>query len=184
MTPGITACEGADGPAYHAIVGSGPNALALHYSASARVMNAAEMLLIDYAPELDHYTTDITRTWPVDGKFTERAALLYDAVLAAQEAGIATAKPGVKLREVDAACWKVLEARGFPAKTWKRHGCCHFIGMEVHDPGLYAEPVVPGGSGAMPASSPLDGTPGVTYGSTDTRNWWPERNWTPFSVSP
>ena len=56
--------EGADGPAYHAIVGSGPNALALHYSASSRVMNAGEMLLIDYAPELDHYTSDITRSWP------------------------------------------------------------------------------------------------------------------------
>jgi len=100
--------EGARGPGYHAIVGSGPNALALHYSASTRVLREHEMLLIDYAPEYDHYVSDITRSWPTDGEWTPRMAELYDAVLAAQEAGIAATKPGVTMRDVDAACRKVL----------------------------------------------------------------------------
>ena len=134
--------EGARGPAYHAIVGSGPNALALHYSASTRVLREHEMLLIDYAPEYDHYDCDITRSWPTDGEWTPRMAELYDAVLAAQEAGIAAVKPGVTMREVDAACRKVLNERGLLPLL--AHGCCHYIGMEVHDVGDGTRPFVPG----------------------------------------
>jgi Xaa-Pro aminopeptidase len=136
--------EGADGPAYAAIAGGGKSACILHYVANSRRLVDGEVLLVDYGPEVDHYTTDITRSWPVNGTFDERQAQIYDAVLAAQLAGIAASKPGVTPRDVDAACWKVLEERGFPAKEWRRHGCCHFIGMEVHDPGLYDRPVEPG----------------------------------------
>jgi Xaa-Pro aminopeptidase len=134
--------EGARGPAYHAIVGSGPNALALHYSASTRVLREHEMLLIDYAPEYDHYDCDITRSWPTDGEWTPRMVELYDAVLAAQEAGIAAVKPGVTMREVDAACRKVLGERGLLPLL--AHGCCHYIGLEVHDVGDGSKPFVPG----------------------------------------
>ena len=86
--------HGATGPGYHGIVGSGPNSLVLHYSTSRRALQPGEVILIDYAPEVDHYVSDITRTWPVDGKFTARQAELYDAVLASQAAGIAAVKPG------------------------------------------------------------------------------------------
>jgi Xaa-Pro aminopeptidase len=134
--------EGARGPAYHAIVGSGPNALALHYSASSRVLREKEMLLIDYAPEYDHYDCDITRSWPSDGEWTPRMIEIYDAVLAAQEAGIAAAKPGASMREVDAACRKVLGERGLGKLL--PHGCCHYIGLEVHDVGDGGKPLVPG----------------------------------------
>jgi len=134
--------EGARGPAYHAIVGSGPNALALHYSASSRVMREHEMLLIDYAPEYDHYDSDITRSWPTDGEWTPRMIELYDAVLAAQEAGIASVKPGATMQSVDAVCRKVLEERGLLPLL--AHGCCHYIGMEVHDVGDGGKPFVPG----------------------------------------
>jgi Xaa-Pro aminopeptidase len=134
--------EGATGPAYRAIVGSGPNSLVLHYGASSRRMQDGEVVLIDYAPELDHYTSDITRTWPVNGKFTARQAELYDAVLEAQKAGIAAVKPGVKISDVDRECSRVLRARGFG--DFVRHGACHYIGMEVHDVGGYSKPVVPG----------------------------------------
>jgi Xaa-Pro aminopeptidase len=72
---------GAAGPAYHAIVGSGANSLVLHYGASNRRMKDGEVVLVDYAPEVDHYTSDITRTWPVNGKFSARQIELYDAVL-------------------------------------------------------------------------------------------------------
>ncbi len=136
--------EGADGPAYAAIAGGGKSACILHYVANTRRLVDGEVLLVDYGPEVDHYTTDITRSWPANGTFSARQAEIYDAVLAAQKAGIAACRPGVRLREVDVAAWRVLEERGFPAKKWKRHGCCHFIGMEVHDPGLYNQPVEPG----------------------------------------
>jgi len=134
--------EGAFGKAYEAIVGSGPNACVLHYTANNRRMQKDEVVLVDYGPEVDHYTTDITRCWPVDGKFGKRAAELYDAVLEAQKAGIAAAKPGATIIEVDAACSKVLQGRKFGELML--HGACHYIGLEVHDPGDPRKRLEPG----------------------------------------
>lgn len=134
--------EGAAGPAYQAIVGSGKNSCVLHYSAISRRMQDGEVLLIDFAPEVDHYTSDITRTWPVGGTFRPRQAELYDAVLEAQQAGIAAVKPGVTMGFVNEACMKVLKEKGFA--TLVRHGFCHFVGLEVHDVGDGAKPLVPG----------------------------------------
>jgi len=134
--------RGAAGPAYQPIVGSGPNSLVLHYAASNRRMNDGEVLLVDYAPEVDHSVCDLTRTWPVNGKFSARQAELYDAVLEAQKAGIAAAKPGVRMRDVNAACDKVLKARGFGG--FIRHGTCHYVGMEVHDVGDGGKALEPG----------------------------------------
>ncbi len=125
--------EGAAGPAYNAIVGSGGNSCVLHYTASNRRMRDGEVLLIDFGPEVDHFTTDITRTWPVNGKFSERAAELYDAVLAAQAVAIAAVKPGATMRQVDAAARNYLIEQGYGDLIL--HGTCHWIGMEVHDPG-------------------------------------------------
>lgn len=124
--------EGAFGKAYEAIVGSGPNACFLHYTANSRRLGAGEVVLVDYGPEVDHYTTDITRSWPTDGTFGEHAAELYDAVLEAQKAGIAACKPGATVREVSKACSEVLQKRGFA--KYVLHGPCHSIGLEVHDP--------------------------------------------------
>lgn len=125
--------HGADGPAYAAIVGSGVNALTLHYNTSNRRMRAGEVVLSDFGPEVDHYVTDITRTWPVSGSFSKRQAELYQAVLDAQAAGIAAAMPGATLSEVDQACAAVLKKRGF--EKLMAHSAVHWIGMEVHDPG-------------------------------------------------
>lgn len=134
--------EGAEGPGYGAIVGSGPNSNILHYMHSSRAMQDGEVLLIDYAPELDHYVSDITRTWPIGGKFTKRQAELYDAVLEAQKAGIAAVKPGMTIKEVAKVCDEVLKQRGFGDLI--KHGPCHYIGMEVHDVGEYGKELVPG----------------------------------------
>ncbi len=134
--------EGADGPAYAAIVGSGANSCVLHYLDSSRTMRKGEILLIDYGPEVDHYVTDITRTWPVDGKFSKRMKELYEAVLEAQKAGIAAVAPGKTLAEVNAACDKVLRDKGMMGM--RSHGACHYIGMEVHDPGDTFAPMEPG----------------------------------------
>ncbi len=133
---------GASGPAYGAIVGSGPNSCSLHYLAASRRMQAGEPLLVDYGPELDHYVTDITRTWPVGGRFDGRLKELYEAVLASQKAGIAAVKPGAKLGDVDKAARAVLEERGFAALL--NHGVCHSVGLEVHDPGPRDSTLVPG----------------------------------------
>jgi Xaa-Pro aminopeptidase len=134
--------EGAFGKAYEAIVGSGVNACVLHYNANDRRLHEGEVVLIDYGPEVDHYTTDITRSWPTDGKFGKRAAELYDAVLAAQRAGIAACKPGATILDVSRACAEVLQQRGL--SKYVRHGPCHYIGLEVHDPGDPRKPFVPG----------------------------------------
>jgi Xaa-Pro aminopeptidase len=130
----IQAREGADGPAYAAIVGSGPNSLVLHYNFSGRRMLDGEVVLIDFAPEVDHYTSDVTRTFPVSGRFSEDQARIYDVVLAAQAAGIAVVKPGATIGDVEIACRDVLQEAGM--SKFIRHGSCHSVGMEVHDPGL------------------------------------------------
>lgn len=134
--------EGAAGPGYQAIVGSGPNSLVLHYSACNRRLRPGEVVLIDYAPEVDHNVCDITRTFPVDGKFTPRQAELYDAVLAAQKAGIAAVRPGITLKDVEDACRTEIEKRGLTG--FVRHGTCHYVGLEVHDVGDRAAPLEPG----------------------------------------
>jgi Xaa-Pro aminopeptidase len=138
----VQGCEGADGPGYQPITGSGPNSCVLHYSGQHRKLGQGEMMLIDFGPELDHYVTDITRSWPVDGKFTPRQREMYEAVRASQEAGIAVIKPGAKLRDVEKACNDVLVERGF--KSLIKHGVSHFVGLEVHDVGDYSKPLVPG----------------------------------------
>ncbi len=138
----IQARHGADGPAYAAIVGSGANSLVLHYNFSARRMSDGEVVLIDFGPEVDHYTTDITRTFPVNGKFTERQAEIYDVVLAAQAAGIEAAKPGATISDVELACRDVILEAGM--QEFMRHGAVHSVGMEVHDPGSMRGKLVPG----------------------------------------
>jgi len=133
---------GGDGPAYDAIVGSGPNSVTLHYWVDSRIMQPGEMICLDYGPEVDHYTTDITRSWPTDGIWSPRMAELYDAVLAAQAAGIAAARPGVTIMAVEQACNEVIAARGF--SNLVRHGNCHWVGLEVHDVGDYLTTLSPG----------------------------------------
>jgi Xaa-Pro aminopeptidase len=134
--------EGATGPAYGAIVASGPNSCSLHYLAVARRLQKGDALLVDYGPEVDHYVTDITRTWPVSGRFEGRMKELYEAVLAAQKAGIAAVRPGISMGDVDAAARNVLKERGMGALL--NHGVCHSVGLEVHDPGPRGAVLEPG----------------------------------------
>ena len=122
---------GATGPAYAAIVGSGANSLVLHYNFSSRRMLEGEVLLVDFAPEVDHYVSDVTRTWPVGGVFTDEMIPIYDAVLAAQEAAIAQVRAGARMRDVSGAATKVLRERGYQCP----HGISHSVVMAVHDPG-------------------------------------------------
>jgi Xaa-Pro aminopeptidase len=89
--------------------------------------------VIDAGGSVDRYATDITRTFPVNGRFAPRQREIYEAVLRAQLAGIAAVKPGVTLQQVDAAARGVLKEAGLDA--FFIHATCHHVGLDVHDPG-------------------------------------------------
>jgi len=92
--------RGASGPAYGSIVAGGENAICLHYSENSARLQNGDLLLIDAACEYRGYASDITRTFPVNGKFSEEQLEIYNLVLAANKAAIAFAKPGVSLKQV------------------------------------------------------------------------------------
>jgi Xaa-Pro aminopeptidase len=128
---------------YPSIVGSGPNATILHYQTSSRQMQNGDLLLVDAAASFHGLTGDITRTYPINGKFTKEQREIYEIVLAAQEAGLAAAKPGGKPADVTAAvraaCAEGLLKLGLITEasqvgTWLPHGPIHGIGIDVHDP--------------------------------------------------
>jgi Xaa-Pro aminopeptidase len=131
---------------YPSIVGSGPNATILHYSKSSRRMEPGDLLLVDAAANYQGYTGDITRSYPVGGRFTREQREIYEIVLAAQEAGMRAVSAGASTRAVQAACDEVLRAglvrlglvtdpKGQQFKIWATHGVVHMIGMDVHDVG-------------------------------------------------
>jgi Xaa-Pro aminopeptidase len=137
--------------AYDSIVGSGPNGAILHYPKDDRVMKEGELVLVDAGAEEQFYATDVTRTYPVSGKFNPEQREIYDIVLKAQAAGIAAAKPGVTPRTLERAVRKVIDEAGYHDAFI--HGCCHFVGLEVHDTGDYDAP--------LPVGAVLTVEPGI-----------------------
>jgi Xaa-Pro aminopeptidase len=147
--------RGAPSWGYPSIVGSGPNATILHYDRSRRQMKAGELLLIDAAAFSEGMTADITRAWPVNGKYSKEQAELWRLVLAAQEAGMKAAVAGNKTADVEKAAEEVVkagllklglitDAASKQHRTWYTHGICHWIGLDVHDVGDYRRPLEPG----------------------------------------
>jgi len=123
---------GARRQAFASIVGSGPNGTILHYDRNDREMKDGDLVLMDVGAEYMGYAADVTRTFPVNGRFSARQAAIYDVVLAAQRAAIAVVKPGVTFREVGAAARAVITEAGF-GKAFL-HGVGHYVGLDVHDP--------------------------------------------------
>jgi len=147
--------SGASGWSYPSIVGSGPNATVLHYNRSSRRMEAGDLLLVDAAANYRGLTVDITRTWPVSGRFRPEQAELWRLVLAAQEAGMKAAVPGNRTADIERAVETVIregllrlglvtDRDSEQFRTWYTHGVCHWIGMDVHDVGDYRRPLEPG----------------------------------------
>jgi Xaa-Pro aminopeptidase len=145
--------HGARHPAYTSIVAGGANACTLHYVGNNSQLNAGELLLIDAGCELDGYAADITRTFPVNGKFSAAQKDVYELVLAAQADAISAAKPGRLWNAPHEAALRVL-ARGFidlklchgsvesvleteSYKQFYMHRTGHWLGMDVHDVGEY-----------------------------------------------
>jgi Xaa-Pro aminopeptidase len=128
--------------AFEPIVGTGANALKLHYVQNTGSLEAGQLVLVDTGATLDGYRSDITRTLPVSGKFSRRQREVYDAVLAAQEAAIALCRPGATLGEIHARAFDVVARAGFGQHFI--HGIGHHLGLETHDVGDIHRPLDPG----------------------------------------
>jgi len=126
--------QGASGPAFPSIVGSGANSLILHYDANRRTMRSGEVVVMDVGAEVEGYAADVTRTFPVGGKFTREQREMYAAVRQAQKDVLARIRPGLAWSELDATGKASIAARGF-GKYW-RHGLSHHLGLDVHDSGV------------------------------------------------
>jgi len=134
--------EGAQCPAYFAIAASGERGLSWHYNANNHKLRSGDVILLDYAPDFNYYVTDITRTWPVSGKFTDTQLKMYRCLKEAHEAVIASMKPGTTLQSMKSVAKAVYEKHGM-GKYWLDY-IGHFVGMAVHDVGPWDKPFVKG----------------------------------------
>jgi Xaa-Pro aminopeptidase len=146
--------HGARQPAYTTIVGGGENACILHYTQNNQVLNAGELVLIDAGGELEGYAGDITRTFPVNGSFTDDQAALYQIVLNAQMAAIELLQPNTLIADANHAVIEIITqglidlgiltgclADNIDNLTYRQyfmHGLGHYLGLDVHDVGAYS----------------------------------------------
>ncbi len=124
---------GAKRAAFDPIVGSGERTTVLHYKENDQVAQDGDLLVLDCGAELHGYASDITRTFPVSGRFTDRQREIYGLVLKAQKAAIKAVKPGATMVDVDEAARKVIRDAGYGDAFM--HGTGHHLGLETHDPG-------------------------------------------------
>jgi len=157
--------HGGNGPGYGSIIAGGANACILHYIKNNQPLRDGDLLLIDAGCEYGYYTADVTRTFPVNGKFSAAQRAVYEHVLAAQAAAIEKARKGISFREMhDAAVRRLtiglvelgilrgdidelVEKDAF--KKYYMHGTGHWLGLDVHDAGAYvrngrSRPLAPG----------------------------------------
>ena len=149
--------HGSQSPAYPSIVAAGANACVLHYAAGNAELRAGELCLIDAGCELDGYASDVTRTFPANGRFTSAQRELYDIVQAAQQAAVDATRPGARQRDAHHAAVRVLtqgmldtglldrnvvgdvdaaiESTAY--RQFYMHGTGHWLGRDVHDAGEY-----------------------------------------------
>ena len=123
--------KGASGVAYNSIVGSGLNGTVLHYMENTAPLADGDLIVIDSAARFGGYAADVTRTYPVSGKFTAEQREVYDTVLRAELAAIKALRPGVTHTEVDGAARDVIEKAGFGDAFI--HNIGHQLGLDVHD---------------------------------------------------
>jgi Xaa-Pro aminopeptidase len=145
----------ADNWGYPDIVGSGANATTLHYEASQGSIKPNDLILMDCGAEYEHYSADVTRTFPISGKFSPAQAELYQVVYDAQEAAARAARPGATIAQVNRAGTEVIKAgllklglitdlNSQQHRIWFMHGTSHWLGMNVHDVGSYDVKFEPG----------------------------------------
>lgn len=151
--------KGSQREGYNYIVASGSNATTLHYNFNDQICKAGDLLLIDAGAEFNYYTGDITRTFPISGTFTDIQAKVYQGVLDVQKELIAMIKPGLPFKELHEAGTSLLTdlilelgllsgrkediIKSGEQKKYYPHGIGHWLGMDVHDAGLYFHTDVP-----------------------------------------
>ena len=141
----------ADSWGYPSIVACGSNATTLHYVESQGGIKKGDLMLLDVGAEYEHYTADVTRTFPANGKFTKEQAEIYQIVYDAQEAAAKATKPGATMQQISQAAAAVISEGLFKLglvtdpksnqyRNWYFHGLGHWLGMNVHDVGSYSVP--------------------------------------------
>jgi Xaa-Pro aminopeptidase len=143
--------------AFATIVGVARNSTVLHYQDGDTVIRSGDLILCDIGAEFGYYASDVTRTFPADGRFTPEQRSIYETVLAAQDAGAARLHAGAVYDEAQVAANQVMDRAGHRDDFW--HGLGHFVGLDVHDVGDYAAP--------LPAGAVVTVEPGI---------YLPERN--------
>ncbi len=147
--------RGGNGPGYSTIVGAGPNATILHYIENTATVGPNDLVLVDAGCEYEHYTADITRTWPANGTFSPAQRRVYAAVLATQKSAIEMVRPGITIDEIHDHCVKQLaeamvelgllagpadeRVRDQAYRKFFMHGTSHWLGLDVHDAGAYTQ---------------------------------------------
>jgi len=179
---GVFRRGGSERHAYAPIVGSGPNATILHYHKNDRRMLEGDLLLVDAGSEYEYYASDVTRTFPVSGRFTAPQRAIYEIVLRSELAAIDATRPGATLDDVHGVAVRVLleglielgivqgpldqaisEERH---KPWYMHRTSHWLGMDVHDVGAY---YVAGKARTLAPGMVLTVEPGLYFSVNDER---------------
>lgn len=142
--------NGADRLGFPSIVGSGPNTTTLHYDLNRRQTKDGDLVVVDAGAEWGQYTADVTRTFPVNGKFSQRQKAIYDLVLATQQAAFDATRPGVTIGQLNRVARDYMRAHSGAlcgdqtCDAYFIHGLSHWLGMDVHDVGDYSTPLRPG----------------------------------------
>ncbi len=158
--------SGAGSVGFPSIIGSGPNTLEVHYSLNRRQMHDGEMVVMDVGSEMEGYSADITRSFPVNGKFTSEQRMVYSAVLESQKAAIAAVRPGIRFSDLDRTARASLERSGIG--RYLSHGISHHLGLDTHDAG---------GLDTLRAGMVITVEPGVYIPASDTTLGVPFRGW-------
>jgi Xaa-Pro aminopeptidase len=165
---------GAENPGYPSICGSGENGTILHYQTNRKRFFDGDLILLDMGAEYHGYTADITRTFPVSGRFSAEQKIIYELVLRAQEAGFQTCKPGNSFQDPHLAAAEVINnglqeleiiRSGQDYKKYFSHYTSHYLGLDVHDAGTY---------GKLKSGNVITVEPGIYIpeGSPCDPRWW------------
>lgn len=166
--------NGAEYPGFPSIMGGGENSCILHYTTNRKTLGWDDLLVSDIGAEYHGYSADVTRTIPVDGEYSPQEAAIYNLVLEAQEAGIRACKKGNKFWDPNAAARKIIQEgllkleiikEPGEANTYFMHGTSHYLGLDVHDAGLY---------GNLKPGNVITVEPGIYIpaGSNCDSKWW------------
>jgi Xaa-Pro aminopeptidase len=166
--------NGAEHSGFPSILGSGENSCVIHYTSNRKKLNNKDLLVCDIGAEYHGYTGDVTRTLPVNGEFSEEEKIIYNIVLKAQQAGINSCIAGNKFWDPHNAATKVITdallkleiiKKSYHVQRYFMHGTSHYLGLDVHDAGLYGE---------LEPNNVITVEPGIYIpeGSDCDKKWW------------